>query len=304
MAEMKRSGMAASTCRMLNKAVNFFLKSQGLNLKVEAEDKPKGEYIGKRMMTPEEIRTLWDSPGTFRLRNRGLLAFGKDGGLRVDDIAAQNVGHYAAAETKHNLDGEPFKVFKPYETRKEGIIAHIHIGPEAVEAIDAYLEYRRGRGETLSKRSPLFAVGLSGQPASANLAPVRRYTREQLSHFFRHWRDRCGLPQEVSGHSLRKFHLTMLQTARVPDTWIAKLQGKSTKTAFGVYSQPEELPGELTRAYISAYDKLRIFGKSGAVEELRLKNEELRRGLEDRDERLTQVETQLAEVVRLLNKVT
>jgi len=302
MAEMKRSGMAASTCRMLNKAVNFFFESQGLDLKVKAKDKPKGEAKGKRMMKSEEIRTLWDSPGTFRLRNRGLLTFGKDGGLRVGDIAAQNVGHYTEAETKHNLDGEPFKVFKPFETLKEGIIAHIHIGPEAVEVIDAYLEYRRGRGETLSKGSPLFVVGLSGQ-SDANLAPIRRYTREQLSHFFRHWRDRCGLPQEVSGHSLRKFHLTMLQTARVPDTWIAKLQGKSTKTAFGVYSQPEELPGELTRAYIGAYDKLRIFGKSGAVEELRLKNEELLRGLKDRDERLSQVETQLAEVVRLLNKM-
>jgi integrase len=294
MAEMKRSGLASSTCRMLNKAVNSFFEAQGLDLRVKAKDKPKGESIGKRMITPEEMRTLWDSPGTFRLRNRALLTFGKDAGLRVGDMANMDVGHYLEAETKQNLDGEPFKVFKPYETLKEGIIAHVHVGPEAVEAIDAYLEYRRGRGEILSKGSALFSVGRGN-----------RYTAFILSQFFQRWRTRCGVTTEVSAHSLRKFHLTMLQTGAVPDTWIAKLQGKSTKTAFGVYSRPEELPGELTRAYMRAYDKLRIFGKaeSEALEDLRLKNEELLRGLEERDERLSQVEAQVAQVVKLLDRL-
>ena len=305
MAEMKRSGLVFSTCRMLNKAVSSFFEAQGLDLRVRAKDKPKGEAIGKRMITPEEMRTLWDDPGMFRLRNRASLTFGKDAGLRVGDMANMDVGHYMEAETKQNLDGEPFKVFKPYETLKEGIIAYIRIGPEAVEAIDAYLEYRRGRGETLRKGAPLFAVGLCGQPASANLNPVRRFTPELLSQFFQRWRTRCGLSTEVSAHSLRKFHLTMLQSGGIPDTWISKLQGKSTKTAFGVYSRPEELPGELTRAYMRAYDKLRIFGKaeSEALEDLRLRNEELSRGLEERDQRLSQVESQVAQVVKLLDRL-
>lgn len=305
MAEMKREGLSASTCRMLNKAVNSFFEAQGLDLRVKAKDKPKGEAIGKRMITPEEMRTMWDAPGVYRLRNRALLVFGKDAGLRVGDMADMELRHYTEAETKHNLDGEPFKIFKPYETQKEGIIAYVHIGPESVEAIDAYLEWRRGRGEILSKDSPLFSVGLSGQPASANLEAIRHFTHDMLSQFFQRWRTRCGLPKEVSAHSLRKYHLTMLQTGGVPDTWIAKLQGKSTKTSFGVYSQPEELPGELTKTYMKAYDKLRIFGKaeSEALEDLRLRNEELATRLEERDERLTQVETQIAEVVKLLDKL-
>lgn len=300
MAELKREGFAASTCRMVNKAVSSFFEAQNLDLRVRAKDKPKGEAIGKRMITPEEMRTLWDSPGTFRLRNRALLAFGKEGGLRVDDIAAHNVGHYTEAETKHNLDEEPFKVFKPYETRKEGIIAYVHIGPEAVEAIDAYLEYRRGKGETLTPDAPLFAVGLSGQ----GRAPVGRFSRGELSQFFWHWRDRCGLPKEVSAHSLRKFHTTMLQKGGIPDTWICKLQGKSTKSAFGVYSRPEELPGELTRSYMAAYDQLRIFGKaeSEAVENLRLINKTLTMKLEERDDRLTNIEAEIDRLTKLLVK--
>ncbi len=304
MAEMKRSGLSASTCRMLNKAVNSFFEAQGLDLRVKAKDKPKGEAIGKRMITPEEIRTLWDNPGTFRRRNRALMTFAKDSGLRVSDIAALTCKFYWEATQKDNLDGESFKAFRPFETVKEGIIAHIHIGPEAVEALDAYLEYRQERDGPLKPDSPLFAVGLSGQPSSLNLDPIRRYTPDLLSQFFQRWRDRCGLSKEISAHSFRKYHLTMLQTGGVPDTWIAKLQGKSTKTSFGVYSRPEELPGELTRTYIRAYDKLRMFGKSDAVEALRLKNEDLLRGLEERDERLSQVEDQLVEVVKLLDKLT
>jgi len=301
MAEMKRSGLVFSTCRMLNKAVNSFFAAQGLDLRVRAKAKPKGEAIGKRMITPEEMRILWDDPGMFRLRNRALLTFAKDSGLRVSDIAAMTCRLYLEVTRKENIDGESFKAFRPYETVKEGIIAHIHIGPETVEAIDTYLEYRQGRGETLSPDSPLFAVGLCGQPASANLNPVRRFTPELLSQFFQRWRTRCGLTTEVSAHSLRKFHLAMLQTGGVPDTWISKLQGKSTKTAFGVYSRPEELPGELTRVYIMAYDQLRIFGKaeSEALENLRLMNEKLTTKLEERDDRMTQIEIEIDRLTKL-----
>ena len=65
----------------------------------------------------------------------------------------------------------------------------------------------------------------------------------------------------LSAHSLRKFHTTALEAEMNPH-WIAKLQGKSVGNSMGPYSQPEVEPDKLTKAYMAAYDELRVFGPS------------------------------------------
>ena len=90
---------------------------------------------------------LWDfAPTETKLKTRAQLMFLKDSGLRVSDLVALNVGDYIEAETVGE-DGGIFKVFWPKETEKTSDPAYIHIGPEAVEALESYLEERRARGK-------------------------------------------------------------------------------------------------------------------------------------------------------------
>ena len=249
MAEMKRRGAAASTCRHLWKAVRSFFEAQGLEIKVKAKDMPRGQYNGQRLAMADQIREMWDAASwEFKKRNRALITFLKDSGLRVGDVAALNVDEYLEARTVLNEAGQPFKAFNPFETGKTGALAYIHIGPEAVEALDAYLEERRDEGGDLKPDSPLFLMR-GGQ----------RISRRALSNLFLRLRDKLGKEgRKISAHSLRKFHTTMLE-ASMPRTWIAKLQGKTINDSMGVYSQPELMPGELTQAYMKGYSRLRIF---------------------------------------------
>ena len=65
---------------------------------------------------------------------------------------------------------------------------------------------------------------------------------------------------KISPHSFRKTHRTLLE-ARMPESYVKKLQGKRTNT----YIRPEET-GELTRAYIDHYDALRVFREEQELE--------------------------------------
>ena len=53
-----------------------------------------------------------------------------------------NLSDYLEAK-RVEQNGETFAVFKPLETEKTKAPSHIHLGPEAIKAIDAYLEEPR-----------------------------------------------------------------------------------------------------------------------------------------------------------------
>lgn len=289
MTEMHRSGYAKSTCEHVYKAVNSFLEAQGIDeFNLKSKDKPKGESKGQRLVLPEQILEIHDNPGShFRHRNRALLMFAKDSGLRISDIARLNVGHYVGATTVYNKVGETFKSFAPFETMKTGVIAHIRVGPEAVKAVNDYLDERKNQGKPVSDDSPLFL--------SRN---NERFKRSALSVLFLRLSEKLGKEgQQVSAHSLRKLHTTMLESM-MPPAYVAKLQGKKAKGSMGPYEQPEDIPGELINAYMNAYDRIRVFKPS--TEDL-----EARRKLSTQETRISSLEEQLRmqnETVTLLFK--
>jgi integrase len=103
--------------------------------------------MGRRIILKEQIAETYDSVGAEnRLRNRALIMVAKDTGVRISDISLLNVGHYRSAATMHNEEGKSFKIFGTIQTAKMKVNAHVHLGPEAVLAIDAYLA-ERGRPE-------------------------------------------------------------------------------------------------------------------------------------------------------------
>lgn len=287
MRELQDQGKAPGTATGVAKAVKSFLDANKLAFEVSRDDMPVNVHDGQKVILPEQIRTLHDWTGSeFKLRNRALMMFAKDSGLRVSDIAALTVSQYLEAEDLTGqtfqfeanggvvtVQGDGFKRFRPITTRKKGVIAYVHIGPEAVEAVDAYLKERRTRSggiyevlhgqKTERRRYPVFDIdqrlflGRGGRPLSRN-AMVGQFKR------FAKFLGKASF--KVSAHSFRKFHTTYLELGRVPKNWIKKLQGKATDP----YSHPEQT-GELTKAYIVAYPKLRIFDAEALIREEEIK---------------------------------
>jgi len=244
MKERLDSGKAAGTARGVVKAVKSFFDANGLDLTIKAKDQPTRIYNGQRVILPKQIRELYENVGAeFKHRNQALIMLAKDSGLRASDISLINVGDYLHAREVKNEAGERFKVFRPLRTKKTGAPAHIHLGPEAIRAVDRYLEERRREEGELSPDSSIFIQRGGGRATAHSISAQLK----RLSVFL------GSEGYKISGHSLRKFHKTRLE-AKMNEGWINKLQGKAASE----YSHPEETE-DLTSAYVKAYDMLEIF---------------------------------------------
>lgn len=268
MAEMLEDGYAAGTCRMVSKALTSFFESQDLPLKLKSKDKPKGYMNGSRVALDDQIREMWDvAPQSTRVKTRAQLMFLKDSGIRMSDLAALDIGDYLESQVV-KVDDEVFRVFHVRGTEKTKAPAYIHIGPEAVMALDRYLEER---GEEDPER-PLFVNRYR-----------KRFRAQTICVVFQRLGSKVG--KKISGHSLRKFHTTTLQGAQMNDAWIKKLQGKAVTGAMGPYSHPEET-GELTPAYLKAYSRLRVFGEEVTAQKM----EEQAQKMGEQAERIKELE--------------
>jgi len=228
-------GLAPGTVWNHIKPLALFFKAVKMPLDMEEIDAPRKIYNGQRNISAEQIKGCLDAAGTeFKERNRALIMLAKDSGLRVSDLGLMDVGHYLDAVPGHV--GEAFKVFRPFKTKKTGDFAHIRIGPEAVDALEAWLDVR-GRDP-----GPLFTKRGGG-----------RVGRKGLSALFLRRRDHLKDGYKISAHSFRKFHTTQCEAGGIRDKWIRRIQGKALPSS---YSAPTE--EQLTEAYVKAYPKLRV----------------------------------------------
>jgi len=294
MNEMVRAGKAPSTAKSLKKAVSLFFEAINLPLRIRVKNTPNGGVVGQKMMRADHQRELITSQNRLnRKRNTAILLTGKDSGLRIGDIQRLTIEAYERAETVFNEIEEPFKKFDPEITQKCKIIAHIHLGPESIKAIDEYLEERKEKGL------------IAGKPTLFINRTKEAFGGDSMGNMIAHQCTLMGAKfRRLSSHSLRKFHRTMLQKARMPDSWIDKLQGKIPDT----YSRPEEggAPedtGDLTQAYIDCYTHLRIYklpeelkAKTREVEELKIDNMKLARSIPDLVREMAELRAELKEL--------
>ena len=290
---------APSTCRQVSKAVTSFFKIFGdrdFSLYIQERDKPQGDSNQIPGVSANQIWEMWSLGGDARDRNRAIITFLKDSGIRISDLCALNVGDYRKTRSQPHLNeaGEKFLVFDPFRTQKCGIIAHIHIGPEAVEDMDKYLRVMR---PDASDSEPMIAKMKSRGKGSRRVINVEdpRMTRSVFSGLFQRLRKvlvHNGKP--VSAHSLRKFHKTNLETG-IPDNWINKLQGKAKDT----YSKDQDVvPDKLLKRYMANYDGLRIHaGRSTIIETSR----ELSKVRKEMSEMKAQIEAFQTSIVGLDN---
>jgi integrase len=287
--EMHEEGLAASTCHTFIKAITFFFRAQGQDLNMRPRDRPRGASNGQSLALVEHMRQMWDyAPTETKLKTRALIALLKDSGLRVSDVVSLNMDDFLNARRVVH-DGEEYVVFKPHETTKTGALAYIHIGPEAVEALDLYLKERKAKGLPIEPDTPLFIN-------RAN----ERYERRALSQTFVRLRILLGF-DKVTAHSLRKFHTTRLQGEGLNDGWIKLLQGKTISGSMAAYTRPHET-GQLTEAYIEAYPMLRIFEEQASTQKLNEQEKQIQ-SLKEEVEQLRSEKREAEDITTRLEKL-
>lgn len=283
--------LSPSTIRIVYSAVSSFFEAQGLSIDVKTRELPRVVYHGKKVVLKEQIREIMESIGSRnRLRNTALVLVAKDTGLRVSDLSKMTVSWYNSGVETVSSHGERFMAFKPVRAKKTGGVCFPHMGPEAVKAVERYLEERVKAGEDLDEDSPLWVDEKKG----GFLSP------HGVSLFFTRWTNSLGHDgEDLSAHSFRKFFETNLEAAGMHKNWIGKYFDKTVNDSSAPYSRPEDIPGLLTESYIKHYDALRVY-ESADVKQLRAKVSELEQDqLDVRD--LREEMQEIREYLRKLN---
>lgn len=252
MREMADEGYSNSTCNMVLKSLKSFFDANKLDFKVK-DLRLRRISNGQRRIRRDQVLEVYRyCQRDQKLRNRALVLAALNSGLRVSDLSQLNVEQYLGTEDFES-GGEVFKIFKPFPTVKTGDLAHTVLGPEAIEALDAYIGAREA--------GPLF-LDESGE---------RMGVGALTAQFVRLSKTLGKAGEDVTAHSYRKAFKTAMETA-MPENWVKLLMGKSV----GPYSKPDAI--DLAEKYAEGYDRLRIF-KTGAtaveVEELRTRIAEL-----------------------------
>jgi len=255
MEDMTERGCAAGYTRHIITYMKFFMKASAMEFRINPEDYPQGENIGKTVIAYDQINEIWDRcTGEFKLRNRALIVMLKDSGLRPIDLTKLNVEDFLRALDESQHPG--FAKFRPIITSKKGTKGHPRIGPDAVEALKLYLNGR--------ETGPLFE-SKQWIKGTRRISPdLKRMISGDISSVFTTLTSGLKNGDQVATYSLRKFHSTELNSSRpdlelpaMTEAYIAMLQGKKRQGTFGPYNQPWET-GKLLDEYVRHYPKLSL----------------------------------------------
>jgi integrase len=298
MQDMIKEGRAPGYARQIYSYMRFFCRASKINFELDREDLPQGESIGKTVISHRQILKIWDlCIKEFKLRNRALIAFLKDSGLRPIDVSGLDVADYLRALKDSPHEG--FAKFRPIITTKKGRRAYPRIGPDAVEALDLYLNGR--------ETGPLFESKEMIEGTKYPKEELKRMSSMDISSVFSRLTKGLSNGDRVSAYSLRKFHSTSLNAPRpdlelpsMEEAYIAILQGKKRPGTFGPYNQPWET-GQLLEEYVRHYPKLSLKPQAvnGRIKDLEAELARLK-GNEDRLAKLEAVSAQLIEELRAL----
>lgn len=269
---------AHGTVNIHYNAIRSFFESQDIPFKLKASDRPRGDHVGRRMITKPMIRRMVELVGMRqRERNLAMLFTLKDTGLRIGDISDLTVEQYKKARVYWNDDGEYFKELQPLTTKKAKITAYPIIGPESIKHIDEYLESR-------SDNEPWLFLGERGEKIRSDL----------LSHVFQRWADKLKDGTRISAHSFRKYHETMLEASGLNQNILKKLQGRTIADSTAAYSRPQDQPGLIVEQYIKHYEAIRLDDNS-EIKELRRQQQS---DLADMKAELAELKRQLLEEIK------
>ena len=250
---IEKDRYSTSHAYQIQKAVASFLSANGLDFKMNGSKPFSLEYMGQNVIDADGIRQLLEA--TADPRTRALIMVAKDSGLRVSDIIKLDVGDVRKAVES----GEEF-VLIDLRQKKGGRAAKPILGSEALDAVRKWLK-KRPNG--YADDSPLFTK-IEGEGKYDE-----RVSNDTASNVICRLARKVGL-KKVSIHSFRKYHTTFCTLGKIPETWVAIIQGRKIRDSRDTYMKPTD--AMLIKAYAEAYDNLRVY-KAEDVERAKLQKQ-------------------------------
>ena len=254
-----------ATCKQAYASVRSFFDLNRRPLFLLRQDKPKGRSEGSRIPEKKEVIKIADAS---KSKYRAAIMVLKDSGLRCSDVVRLRW------ENKIDM-GEGFWHWK-LTTQKTGMTAMVFIGPEATRLLNQF-QQKTGR---------LFA---------ASCKTFNKKINRLISA--------AGI-NDLSAHGLRKFFVSSMQAARVPEQNYLRMMGKVSS----LYS--ENRRSELFEVYKNAYEKLSIYSTENQtlskfakeLTQLQKENNKLRQRLNNINLGSDQVEELLRRIENLEHK--
>jgi len=255
-----------ATVRMAYTAVKSFFDLNRRPLSFMPQDKPSKRSRGSRIPEKREVIKIAD---TAKSKYRAAVMVLKDSGLRCSDVVRLRW------EEKIDM-GEGFWHWR-IETQKTGQDAMVFIGPESTRLLKQFK----------NKEGRLFAAH-------------RNTFNKKINRIIR-----AASVEDLTAHGLRKYYVSCMQAARVPEQNYLTMMGK----AASVYS--ENRRSELFEVYKKAYPKLSIYAPESKaitdlareVTELQKENLELKSQLNGQRPEMLQLRRELDELRSMLKKV-
>jgi integrase len=235
----------------------------------------------EKVPTQGEIRRMMSVSD---LRDRAIIAFLAQSGLRVSTLCKLTYG-----DVSQDLEAEKvpvhIKVMPRNAKGKEAEGYDTFIGPEAVDALNQYLDSRRKGtkyvpSESIQEVSPLFRRRAKDNGDLDNIIPI---TEDNIQIQVARAAVKAGVtePKKKSGewslvrpHVLRKFYQTSLERSGIPHNWVKRLLGHKLSRSEDPYSKPtiEDLRGAYEKAlpHLALSDtSIELANQQETIEELK-----------------------------------
>jgi integrase len=293
----KSKGLAPATIHVNLAAVKHFYEMNDIELKWKKIHRYEGEMhrvVEDRAYTHDEIKRMVDVAD---IRDKALVLLLASTGMRLGAIPPLQIKDLSAIE----IEGFSLYQIEVYKRYKESYITYCT--PEARQAIDSYLEYRRRSGERLQDRTPLFRK-LFDKYDSIQVAHPVPVADSTIKHVIEELLIKTGIrlpvrltEEEIAAgktakrtvlpaiHGFRKFAITNMIRAKLEYNARERIVGHTLKTLDLNYDRREQ--EELLQEYIKALDYLTISSEKRLAQENQILQIDRSR-LEERIDRLEQ----------------
>lgn len=263
-AELEERGLARWSALSATTAVRSFYKSNYVPLQIRTPE--AWERRTDKVPTLEEIKQMVDASES--PLQRAIVIFSAQSGQRAGVITALRYGMVRRGLEAKEL---PLHVHVPAELKnklgqnvnKRRITHDFFVGRDGVEALNAYLRWRRAAGREVDDEAFLFvsekryrgkfvgldemAVNMLVKRAAAKaglIPPLKEGTRDKHAE------------SPIHHHCLRKFYQTAMEQAGIAKPWYEYMMGHKLGKLDRAYSRPTR--EQLKEAYRRAEPYLSI----------------------------------------------
>lgn len=249
-------GLSKKSAALYISAVRSFYRANGFPILSKAPQATPKRENRKRALTPVDVKRLVNHAPT--LRDRAIILTMFQGGFDVSTLCSLNYG-----DVQRELEGDTSPVMIEVVREKEGVEYFTFIGSDAIEALKAYLDERRAKGEVLRLDTPLFTK------EGAKKKTGQRITTNLIQNMLRVVALEAGLVTEeeleqadlnpVRPHALRSSFSTILRLNGFDPLLVDFMQGH-TLPYNGAYLIPP--PEKVRELYMSVEPQLSITRES------------------------------------------